>query len=105
MENFIESLPPNLGLLPKLTDETLATLEEYRKQRIEQIRRAGFAASTGDVLLVSDFQDPFELGATGSIIAACEPVCVVGRSEDGVVDTGWVVIIEEFVKERPESAR
>lgn len=105
MEDFIESLPPNLELLPKLTDETLETLEEYRKQRIEQIRRAGFAASTGDVLLVSDFQDPFELGATGSIVAACEPVCVVGRSEEGVVDTGWVVIIEEFVKERPESAR
>jgi len=96
MQDFLQTLPPDLSLLPKLPEATLETLETYREQRIQQIRRNGFAASTGDVLLLSDFQDPFELGATGSIVAACEPVCVVGRSEEGVVDTGWLVVIEEF---------
>lgn len=90
--------------LPRLDALTLQTIEEHRQTRIEEIRATGFAAPTNGVLLLEDFQDPFEIEAAGSIIAACEPVCVVGRS-GRLFDTGWLVIIEEFEARARNGAR
>ncbi len=90
----LKNLQPDLKLLPKLGEPMLQELEEYRSRRVAQIQSSGFAASMGDVLLLRDFQDPLDEDSAGLIIAACEPVCVVGRPEE-VFDTGWMVIVEE----------
>ncbi len=102
LNTLLNGVKPDLKLLPKLDDRMLGLIEESRRSRIEQIRQTGFAAPTRDVLLVEQFQDPFDMDATGSVIAACEPVCVVGREGDAF-NTGWLVIIEEFESLRSSS--
>lgn len=92
---LLQNQKPRLDSLPKISNKHLDKIEKYRKKRVKQIRSTGFAASIGDVMLLRNFQDSFDATDSKRFIAACEPVCVVGRSED-VFDTGWLVIVDEI---------
>jgi len=94
MSSFLHTKNPRLESLPRLSPRQQEQIEEFRTIRVQEIRKTGFAASIGEVLLLKNFQDSFETSDSRRFTAACEPVCVVGRSED-VFDTGWLVIVEE----------
>ena len=95
LNRLLQTKSPRIDELPRLSDSVLKRINQYRKKRVEQIRKSGFAASTGDVLLLHNVQDSFEATGSSFITAACEPVCVVGRSGSDF-DTGWMVIVEEL---------
>jgi len=84
---------PQLQDLPKVKDEYLDVIEAHRQKRVEQIHDSGFAAPTTDVLLINNYSDPFDKADSVSYIAACEPVCVVGRPARSF-NTGWLVIVQ-----------
>lgn len=98
LQAMLQKLNPNLSDIPRLTEDELNTIENHRSQRIEQIHEAGFAASTTDVLLIDDYVDPFDVMTSPSYVAACEPVCVVGRSSKSF-NTGWLVIVQGLSSE------
>ncbi len=91
---LLQNKNPSLSAIPRLNGEELETIEQHRTERINQIHEAGFAASTSDVLLIQNYTDPFDDTGSSSYIAACEPVCVVGRPS-GSFNTGWLVIVQE----------
>ncbi len=95
LKKLLQTKSPRIDDLPRLNESLLQQVDRYRKKRVEQIRRSGFAASTGDVLLLHNVQDSFETNGSPLITVACEPVCVVGRSGEDF-DTGWMVIVEEL---------
>ncbi len=84
---------PILSDILRLGEEEMKAIEDHRAQRIEQILETGFAAPTTDVQLIENYVDPFDVMTSPLYIAACEPVCVVGRSSKSF-NTGWLVIVQ-----------
>ncbi len=103
LKKLLASQSPPIDALPRLPETMLKEIEQYRTKRVKQIYRKGFAASSSDVLLLHQVHDPFDTTEFSLVTAACEPVCVVGRSGNDF-DIGWLVIVEEISSSLPHSS-
>jgi len=89
-----------------LPGSRLQQLRDLRKEKLAHARavrallpeEGSQPASSAVTLLDSDYRDPLDGQDGGRWLAAFEPVMVKGRDGD-VSDTGWVVIVQERVRD------